>query len=284
VKDISNWSKFPAIVHFPEKGTYYFEIHDDYDDAFSKDPIILKSAFEEEFDKYEMNDNIKEAQITNFDQTLIFNIYPKKDYDWFKIKLDGKEGYLKVMLKETNEDVNPEIKFVQYNEWGEDKIEDLSEWNDFPSALLLPKEGDLYFEIHDDYDDACSKEPFTLKLGFIAQMDKFEPNNDFKTAKEVAREDTITLAIFPKNDMDWYMINSLEDTTLEFLSKDWDDAINPEIRLYTLNESTNKVEEFSEWENFPHKFHVEANTTYYFAIEDDYGDAASEKPFDVIIK
>ena len=84
------------------------------------------------------------------------------------------------MLKETYEDVNPEIKFVRYNEWGEDKIEDLSGWNDFPNALLLPKEGDLFFEIH---DDACSKEPFTMKLEFLPQMDKFKPNNDFKTAK-----------------------------------------------------------------------------------------------------
>lgn len=284
VKDISDWSQFPAIVHFPEKGTYYFQIHDDYDDAFSKDPIILKTEFDKEFDKYEMNDKIEQAQITNFDQSLIFYIYPKNDYDWFKIPLDGKDGYIKVMLKETNEDVNPEIKFVQLNEWGENKIKDLSGWNAFPSALLLPKEGDLYFEIDDDYNDACSKEAFTLKIEFIPQMDNFEPNNDFKTAKEVAIGDTLSIAIFPKNDQDWFKINSAEADSLKFMAKDWDESINPEIKLYTLNEETNEVKKFSGWENFPHTFGVEANTTYYFAIDDDYGDAASEKPFDVIIK
>ncbi|MEA3450993.1 MAG: hypothetical protein U9Q83_03720, partial [Bacteroidota bacterium] len=253
VKDISGWLDFPAVMHIPKAGTYYFRIKDDYSDAFSEEAIILKTQFVEEFDKYEMNNVIKSAQVINLNQSLELFIYPKKDVDFFKIEAPGKKGYIKAMVKEDNDGVNLEIKFVQYNEWADNKISDLTGWLEFPAAVLIPDEGDVYFIVQDDYSDGSSTEVFTLKIDYVAQMDSMETNNTFKDAKVASRGDTLNLAIFPKGDEDWFVITIEEGETLEFLAKDWDGAINPEIKFHTLNDK-NELANYSSWENFPYTF------------------------------
>jgi len=283
-KPISNWLRLPLAFHVAKAGTYYFKIHDDYDDAFSKNPIVLKTMFTKEFDKNEMNDVSKNATLTSFNQTLNFNIYPKGDYDWFKIGTENKKGYLKAMIKENYSNVKPKIKFVQYNEWDSNKITNLTGWLKFPAAVLLPPKGDVYYVIHDDYNDAATTKPYSLKLEYINQMDNEEPNNNYKTAKEASVGDTLHIALFPKGDIDFYKIKTNQGKTLKFLAKDWDNAIHPQVVMYSLNEDTNKLNRISEWEYFPHSFNVNANTVYYFSVLDDYNDAASDKTFVVIIK
>jgi len=283
IKNISDWYSFPAIMHIAKAGTYYFRIIDDYNDAFSKEPITFKTQFVEEFDKNEMNDDIKSAVTINLNQTLEFFIYPNNDADYFKIVAPGKKGYIKTMVKEDNDNVNPEIKFLKYNEWSNNKISELTSWLSFPAAILIPDEGDIYIVIQDDYSDASSTKPFTLKIEYLAQMDTMEANNTFKDAKTVSRGDTLNLAIFPKGDEDWFTITINDGDTLEFLSKDWDKSINPEIKFYTLNDQ-NKLDDYSNWENFPHTFNITVGIKYYFCIKDDYSDAASEKVFKVVIK
>jgi len=283
-KDISNWLKPPLAFHIAKAGTYFFKIHDDYDDAFSKKPIVLKTIFIKEFDKLEINDDIKNASATSFGQELNFYIYPRGDYDWFKIETGNKKGYLKAMIKETNSNVKPEIKFVQYNAWEGNKITNLTGWLKFPAAVLLPPSGAIYYVIHDDYDDAATTKPYTLKLKYLNQMDSNEPNNTYKTAKEASVGDTLHIAIFPKGDIDFFKIKTNQSNVLKFLAKDWDNAIHPQVVMYSLNNDTNKLNRISEWEYLPHSFNLTANTMYYFSIMDDYNDASSEKTFDVVIK
>jgi len=282
-KDISGWLEFPAVIHFPKAGTYYFVLHDDYDDASSKEPINIKIQYTEEFDKFEMNNDIETAQITSLNKTFEFYLYPNGDYDYFKIDAPKKNGYIKMMIKENYDDINPEIKFFKYDEWSDDKVSDLTGWLEFPAAFLIPAEGDIYFAIHDDYNDASGTEPYTLKIEFVDQMDSNEVNNTFKEATDLARGDTLSLAIFPKGDNDWYKITIADGETLEFLSKDWDGAIKPEIKLHTLNDK-NELSDYSGWEEFPHSFNVTIGTTYYICIKDDYDDAAAEKAFVVVVK
>ena len=282
-KDISSWLDIPATIHFPDSGTYYYVLIDDYNDAASPNAITLKTQFIKEFDKFEMNDNVASAKTINIDQTLQFNIYPKGDNDWFKIEEPKKKGYVKVMIKEQYEGVKPMIKFVQYNEWSDNKISDLLDWTNFPAAISIPEKGDIYFYISDDYNDAATTKPYTLKVEYLAEMDTLEPNNTYKMAKEVKRGDTLSIAIFPKADADWFKMTINEGDSVQFLSKDWGEVIAPKIKIFTLNENGELVE-YADWDGFPRNINVTKETTYYFTIQDDYNDACSEDTFYVVIK
>lgn len=281
--DISSWLNFPAVIHIPQAGTYYFVIQDDYNDAFSDEPITLKMQFTEEFDEFEMNNDVETANIVTLDQTFDTYIYPTGDVDFFKIEAPNKDGYVKIMAKGINDNILPEIQFFQFDEWADEQVSELSSWLEFPAAIILPTEGDIYFKIHDDYDDASTIDPITIKIEFLAQMDTCETNNTFKEAKTVVRNDTLSLAVFPQDDQDWFKITINEGETIELLAKDWDDAITPEVKFFTLD-SDNELSDYSGWESFPHSFNVTIGTTYYFCVKDDYDDAAAEDAFTVIIQ
>jgi len=148
--DISSWLNFPAVIHIPQAGTYYFVIQDDYNDAFSDEPITLKMQFTEEFDEFEMNNDVETANIVTLDQTFDTYIYPTGDVDFFKIEAPNKDGYVKIMAKGINDNILPEIQFFQFDEWADEQVSELSSWLEFPAAIILPTEGDIYFKIHDD--------------------------------------------------------------------------------------------------------------------------------------
>ena len=281
-KYISDWFDLPAIMHFPAKGIYYYVLHDDFDDASSKEDIVLKPKFTPEFDKYEMNDKAKDAKEMGFDQEFEMYIYPAYDFDWFKMKIDDKKGYLKTSIAETHEGVNLQIKFAVKNPDGNDYIT-VQEWSEFPVAVTLPDADELYFYIHDDYEDAYSKEPYSVKLTYLPEMDKYEPNNTYKQAKDAAVGDTLDIAIYPKNDFDWFKLTTNAGDSIKFIVQDVEGAIHPQIKIYTLNEEGNDVQTYRDWQDFPYAVTMEG-TEYYLQIHDDYEDARSEKTFKFIIK
>ncbi len=282
-KEIKGWTDIPAVLHVPEAGTYYFAIIDDYNDEASTDPISIKVEFVSEFDDFEFNESPETAKELEFGKAQKIYIYPKGDKDWFKVHMD-KKGYIKTMIKNSQEEVVPEIKFIKVDDWASDEQKELRGWGKFPNACYVADTGMVYLLIHDDYDDAGSKGELELKVDFIDDIDVNEPNEIHDSAKTVSRNDTLNLAIFPSGDKDFYKIQVDEGNKLSFMAKDFSDDIVPEIKLYTLDTLENKLTEFSGWEKFPAEIEVETRTLYYFMIHDDYDDKGSEKLFQVLVK
>jgi hypothetical protein len=281
-KNISDWLDLPAIYHFSEKGTYFYVLHDDFDDASSEEDIVLKPKFIPEFDDYEMNDDINTAKELNFDQNYVFYLYPASDFDWFKMKLNGKKGYLKTSIDKTYEGVNLQVKFAKKNP-DENNYITIKDWHEFPVSLALPETDEIYLSIHDDFEDAYSENPYTLKLQYLPEMDSNEPNNDFKSAKNVSAGDTLELAIYPKDDFDWFKLSVAKGDSLKFIVHDVAEPVHPQIRIYTYNEDENNLKTFRDWQDFPFATTM-TDTSYYFSIHDDFEDARSEKTFKLIIK
>lgn len=282
-KEIKDWTTLPAVLHVPEAGTYYFAIIDDYNDESSSDPISIKVEFVKEFDSFELNDSPETAKELKFGDVEKIYIYPKGDNDWFKVHVD-KKGYIKTMIKNSQEGVTPEIRFVKVDDWSGNKEKELRGWGTFPNACYVADTGMVFLQIHDDYDDASSQGEFELKVDFIDNMDVNEPNDIYDSAKQVNRADTLNLAIFPSGDKDFYKIKVDKGTKLSFMTKDHDEAIVPEVRLYTLDTINNKLAEYSEWKTLPAEIDVKAGNLYYFQIHDDYDDKGSEKLFQILIK
>lgn len=280
---IRGWNRLPDAVPVTEAGTYYFAIKDNYDDASSKKAAQIKTTFLKEFDPYEPNNTPEEAKSVEIGSVVNPAIYPVGDVDWLKVNLD-EQGYLVLKSNNVPEAIVPEVSYMIYDEWADSKVEELRGWKRFPDACFIPDSGEYLIKLHDDYDDAASEKQFDLKIEFLEEMDKAEPNDKFNNAKAINRGDTLTLAIFPEGDKDYYKIKTSEGKSLKFLAKDFSKVV-PEIKLMVLDEEDpNKLKEASEWKRTPADFEVEANKEYFVLLHDDYDDEGSPEAFQLIVE
>ncbi len=188
------------------------------------------------------------------------------------------------MTKDVPDGIVPEVKYLVFDEWSDPKTKDIREWHTLPDACFIPKAGEYYIVLIDNYNDACSETPFKMKFEFVEETDKGEPNDNFTDAKAVQRGDTVKLMIFPKGDNDYYKINIKEGNKLKFSVKDFA-GIKPMLKLFVIDSTeTNKLKDYSDWSEFPKEFDVEAGIEYYILISDDYNDASSEKLFEIKIE
>jgi hypothetical protein len=281
---IRGWNRLPDAVFIPEGGTYYFAVKDDYDDASSGKAIQIKASFLKEFDPFEPNDKPEEAKLVKAGSVVNPAVYPVRDVDWLKVNLD-EQGYLVLKSNNVPEAIVPEVSYMIYDEWADSKVKELRSWRQFPDACLIPDSGEYLIKLHDDYDDAASETPYDLKIEFLEEMDENEPNDEFSNARAINRGDTLTLAVFPEGDRDYYKIKTMEAKSLKFLAKGFSDDIIPEIKLMVLDENNpNELKEASAWKRLPADFEVEANKEYFVLLHDDYDDAGSPEAFQLIIE
>ncbi|MCK4396018.1 hypothetical protein KAW96_05410 [candidate division WOR-3 bacterium] len=282
-KRIRGWRRLPDAVFIPKAGTYYFVIKDDYDDKSSTKQAQIKVDFLKEFDPTEPNNDPEEATVIELASDIKIAIYPVGDQDWLKVKVE-KQGYLTVKSKDVCEEIVPEVNYSVFDEWAEPKIKRIRNWKRLPDACFIPEGGDYYIHVHDDYDDAACERTYDLRIEFLDEMDQFEPNDDFKQAKTINRGDKISVAIFPTGDRDYYKIKISEGNKIKFLAKDFSDVV-PEIKLYVLSEKDpNKLEDFSDWKKCPAEFDVNVGQEYFVLLHDDYDDASSPKPFEIMVE
>jgi hypothetical protein len=281
---IRGWNRLPDAMFIPEGGTYYFAVKDDYDDASSGKAIQIKAGFLKEFDPLEPNDKPEEAKLVEAGSIVKPAVYPTGDVDWLKVKLEG-QGYLILKSNNVPEGIIPEASYFLFDEWADPKVKEIGGWKKFPNACVIADSGEYYIKLHDDYDDAESETPYDLKIEFLEEMDKNEPNDDFGNAKSINRGDTLIVAIFPSKDRDYYKIKTTDAQNLKFLAKGFSDDIIPEIKLMVLDENNpSSLKEASAWKRLPADFEVEANKEYFVLLHDDYDDVGSPEAFQLIIE
>ena len=280
-KWLKKWCKLPDAIAIPKAGTYYFAILDNYHDRESNEPIQIKVDFIPEYDAGEPNNSPEVATTIEFGTAVKPVIFPTGDSDWYKVNVE-KQGYLLVKSKDVPQGITPEIYYAKYDEWAKPKIQKIRNWHKLPDACAITEPGEYYIYLHDDYNDRSSETPFSFLVEFLIEIDIYEPNNDFKTAKSVSRGDTLKLAIFPQGDNDYYKIKIDKGNKLKLMAKDYA-GITPEIRLYTLNKN-DKLDVASSWKKLPAEVDVTPGTEYYLLIHDDYGDKGSQKVFEFRIE
>ena len=176
------------------------------------------------------------------------------------------------------------MRYSIFDEWADPKVKTIRDWRKMPDACFVPKAGEYYILLHDDYSDKNSEKPFDLKIDFLDEMDQSEPNDDFKEAKTINRGDTLNLAIFPTGDNDYYKIKISKGDKIKFMAKGFSN-ITPEIKLFVLDEKDiNKLKGFSDWKKLPAEFDVESGQEYFVLVHDDYGDASSPKAFEIRVE
>ncbi|MFB6357160.1 MAG: hypothetical protein ABEJ65_11675 [bacterium] len=279
LKPLTDWNKTPLSIRVPEKGTYYIQVGDDYDDAKSDQAISIEAEFLEEFDSHEINDSPKQAVSVEKGNVVKPAIYPTGDRDWFKMKVK-KKGYLIAKESDVPEGINPQVRWVKYDEWSTPKTRELRGWHDIPGAVFVPQKGEYYVELQDDYNDGQSTKNFKIKLESIKSMDPGEPNNSVEEASELKPGETVKAAIFPHKDQDYFRISGKKSGQFR-LRTSGVEGVTPQMRLLVKNNdgSTSKV---TGWTKPPAKFSVKSDSQYILHLIDDYNDQRSPKPFKLI--
>ncbi len=275
--------EMPAIAKV-QKGTCYILINDDWNDAESDEKISMKVEFIEEFDKNEPNDRIEDATALELNTDFQMAIFPLKDIDWFKIEVET-PGYVKLSLKNVDKEITPEVKFYKYDQWAEKKEIEISKHLELPAAVQINEPCTYYFAINDDWNNAYSQSLFDVRIEFIEEHDLQEPNNNFESAFELQSGDQINIAIFPVGDVDYFKITPIKNGIMSLKTKDVPQNINLRAKCF-VNDAENQENyiEKSEYLSVPCEFSVEANIEYFFYIEDDWNDAASEKLFELKVE
>ena len=282
-KRLRSWRTIPDALFISEPGTYYFVIHDSYDDNFSSEKIEIKADSVPEFDLTEPNNSAEEAKAVNINGDIKLAIYPTGDKDWIKVDAPG-QGYVQIMSKNVPEGITPEIYYATYDEWDDPKVQELKGWRELPDACFLPDSGTYYLLFHDNYDDNSSEFTTDFKLKFLPEMDKYEPNNRFMEAKEVKKGDTLEIAIFPTRDHDYFKINLNEGDKVKFLVKDHEN-ITPEVILRIVNPTNpNELMDISGWKELPAEFEVNTTQEFYILVHDNYDDNSSTKLFTIKVE
>ncbi len=278
---LTNFLTLPAAVAFEEKDTCYALLADRWNENASETPFSLKFEFIEEFDEHEPNNDVEAAKAIELDKGYKSAIFPKKDEDWFKFTTT-EQGYIRVMCKENPEGLDLAVLFATYDEFdGTDVIKNKKA---LPQSIALTEPGEYYLKLSDRWHEKASEQLFTWKPDFIPEMDTCEPNNDYADAKLINGNDTVRLAIFPKNDLDMFKFTPESPGMLKIKSGKTND-VNVSAGIYKLNEDKNELKELQGLKELPVKYDVvETGMDYYIVIRDRWKEKESPDPFDVMFE
>ncbi len=271
--------KIPAAAFVKGKNTYYIKIEDEYHNSESSEAFPIKVDFIKEMDDYEPNNSAENAKIVNDGDVINLAIFPDKDRDWYKIKIES-QGYISLKAKNVPEDIVPEVSFAEYDEWADPKIKRIRDWEKIPAACFIPEKGEYYINIRDEYDKDMSQKLMDIKIDYVEEMDKYEPNDDHKNAKLIERNSVIKPAIYPLKDKDYYKFVLKEDKKVRFVTSNVNEKVTPEVRIYKIdNENKENLESVTDWKKCPAEFELELNQGYFLLLHDEYDNSSSQETF-----
>jgi len=281
-KRIRGWRPVPDALFVQEPGDYYLTLKDEWDDGSSKEEFLVKINFLDEFDPTEPNNKIEEAKLISFDEQLLAGIYPVGDKDWFKVNVPA-QGYLEIAAKNVPEAVQPEVRFVIYDEWSDPQIKIIRDWGKIPEACFVSDSGEYYIEMHDAWDDNAIPQAFDIKVSYTPEFDAFEPNNSTEQAKMIEPGKTYQIAIFPKGDMDYFKFIAPNEKVKVFV-KDHE-GVQLDMKLLSENpDQEGKYITELKWTRLPVEIEVEKEKEYILVIHDAWDDNQSKKLFQLKIE
>ncbi|QAA81524.1 hypothetical protein EI546_07205 [Aequorivita sp. H23M31] len=270
---ISGELGLPATIIVSKPDTIYFAFKDKYNKNFSEEEIVFKAEFIEEFDEHEPNNEADGATSVSTGEIVKSIFYPTTDVDWFKTQVDS-SGYLMVQARQVPENINVEVRFAKKaDEFG--KVEYISGGMGLPASIQVNTPGDYYIQLKDKYNKEMSRDMAEWKVDFIKEMDKTEPNNNFKEAYNLTINDTVQIAIFPQGDKDYFTFTPKANSTLR-IAVGFPADFRAEFQLYEEVDFEQKP--IDKWKTLPAKIEVKANQKYYIQLQTKYDKAFSPEP------
>jgi len=201
--DMSDKDDGKLVVDLKWPGKYVLQATD-RNGTRSVEPYTLDLAMTTAPDPHEPNDNAALAATALPDQTITGAILPKGDADHFAFDLAA-PGEWKIRVLEAPPGL--EIDLGVHPSGGGNWLPDISPKGD---GLLLTdvKTPGRYVLRITDANGMRSAQPYRVESRFTAAEDAFEPNDTAALAAPIALNGTVTGAILPKNDADYYVVEA----------------------------------------------------------------------------
>lgn len=287
-RDMTGWTTTPrpggvleGSFDIAGPGNYRLEIRDAHNDAESPAPIRLTLGFEPQEDGYEPNDTLSKAKRIAPDGTHRINILPVGDADLFVLAIPA-PGELSVLATDVPEALDVTVRLLSYD------MTDLSSWitgprkgGDTEAAFAVKEPGYYVLEVRDAQNDARSGDAFTLKTGFTASPDRYEPNDSVGAATAIEASGEHVVTIFPTGDADWYRIEVGRPGELQVEAREVPDTLDVTFRVFDPDHN-----DMTGWIPAPRKGGVTSGFTdlkrpgtYFVEVRDSYNDAGDVRPF-----
>jgi len=159
-------------------------------------------------DSHEPNDALGDATEIPFNQTVIGDIYPAGDGDFYKFYLNS-PGILQVKLEEVPSDMRTRIDLYGKNfNWITRK--DATNAGDTVTLEIDISNPGWYYIGIGDLDGLAHSAEYAFKVLFEPVVDSKEPNNVLGDATEITFNQTVRGYIFPAGEWDDYkfLVNS----------------------------------------------------------------------------
>ena len=180
----------------------YIVVVRDYFSTLRYEPLALKLfiTFKPSDDQFEENNSVKTASPVRLFQDLDIAIYPRYDVDYFAVDVERK-GYLRVETIRAPKEEHT----LEYGFYDGVSGKQLQRTHHSNARYVLP--GKYIVSIRDYFSTFRKRAmPMTLQLQLDENVDAFEPNDSWKSAKPVALDEKIQLSLYPRYDKDFFRV------------------------------------------------------------------------------
>ncbi|MHA1554857.1 MAG: caspase family protein [Alphaproteobacteria bacterium] len=269
-----------GFADLPAPGRYFIEISDGNRDAASEDLFRLDLTYIAQPDQYEPNNGQADAAPLTPGRTVLFNILPRGDTDWFRIEVDS-AGELAVLIDESPKDLDLHFRVWDANrKVVRDWVAPYRKGGVAEGFADLPRAGTYYLEVTDGNRDERSIEHATLTTTFTPVADPHEPNNGFGQLAPLALGTPIHTNLLPRGDADWYRLEAPRAGTFHVTIDEVDEDLDVYVRLW------NSEVKAGSWFGPPRaggvteaELQVPAAGIYRLEVVDGNNDARSKVPF-----
>jgi hypothetical protein len=226
-----------GVVDLPRPGPYWVEVRDNYDNGESTHPYRMRTRFTPSADQQEPNDRFGSAAAISTAADFPATILPRGDVDWYRLDVE-QHGQLRVWIEDV---VDPLDIVVRVRNADKDPLTGYFKPSakGAPTEVLadLPAPGRWWLEVRDNYDDARAIEPYRLRSELTPSKDRFEPNDSFSQAVEMAPSGTLQATILPRGDVDWYVLEVPHQGELRLALSEVAEPLDLIVRVWTKDKS-----------------------------------------------
>ncbi|MBU1006064.1 MAG: PKD domain-containing protein [Candidatus Omnitrophica bacterium] len=181
----------------------------------------------------EPNNDFTGANEITGNVVIIGKIYDYGDEDYFTITID-EPSILNVSVKNVTQGFRPNLKIYNPDKRPVVSTAALS-GQEIEYSFEAGEPGIYYILLRDRYNTFSSQEEYSLKIEFTLGSDRYEPNPDFTSAKEIDIRKTIISTIFPAGDEDYFVIDAEEKGLLYIDMLNVPEGLRPSLKIYDFS-------------------------------------------------
>lgn len=242
-----------------------------------QDIFDIQQDLEQDIYESEPNNNFMLADEISPGSNIHGEIYDYGDEDYFKLNVNS-PSIMNISVENLSQGLCPYIRIYDSKEKLLDSTA-ASAGQGIGHSLEISEPGIYYLNLKDRYNTCSAQEGYNLRIDVISGLDKYEPNADFNTAKEIKVRGRICPTMFPTGDEDWFSFNAKERGLFYIEMQDVEDGFRPSLKLYDSSCKLLAQKGGTSGEQITLESEIKDPGEYYILTRDWYSNFSSLKPY-----